>query len=422
MNFAGRIALGLVGLSACSAATPAPAALSRSCSVVWSAAPQRPVDQYQYPGAEQSFGIGTLQQTVRLAHSVRHLRVLFSNRFGTRPLVIGDAGVRRTGGGPSAPLIRLSFSSARSAVVPAGGERVSDVIAFDAKAGDRIAISSFFPQAPGVPQTVHLQGLEALRGSPSVDAVSAAELPQVAKLSPRYFLARVDACDDRPVRTIVTLGDSITDGTGSTAGADARYPDALARRLVAAGRSDLTVANMGIDGNRLLHGGFGDSALARLERDVLGVPGVGYLIVLEGINDIYLPEFTGNPAERVTAERIIGAYRTIIVRAHAAGIKVAIGTLTPDLGAERHYKGSFSEAGERTRQRVNRWIRTSGSADAIIDFDRALRDPGDPRRLNAAYDSGDQLHPNDRGYEVMAATIDMGFFRGDAPSRRPKER
>lgn len=207
---------------------------------------------------------------------------------------------------------------------------------------------------------------------------------------------------------IATLGDSITDGNRTTLGDLRSWPEELARRLAArrnGGR--YSVVNAGIGGNRLLGSGWGPSALARLDRDVLRIDGLSYLIVLEGTNDIGMAGrsvFGNNPA--VSADDMIAAYRQIIARAHARGVKVLLGTIMPFGGSATHY----SPANEQIRQAVNAWIRTSREADGVVDFDRLARDPADATKLQAAFGSQDGLHPGAAGYKAMGDAIDLSLF------------
>jgi lysophospholipase L1-like esterase len=203
---------------------------------------------------------------------------------------------------------------------------------------------------------------------------------------------------------VVAFGDSITDGVGSEVGANARWPNDLARRLDALGGPALAVADEGIGGNRVLTGSrwFGISAEARFGPDALDQPGVRDIIVLEGINDIGFSAAPPHPGTGVSAAQIIAGYRQLIARAHARGLKIFGATLPPFRGA-----GDYSAAGEAKREAVDHWIRTSGAFDGVIDFDAVMRDPADPLRLNPAYDSGDHLHPNDLGYQVMADAISL---------------
>ena len=207
---------------------------------------------------------------------------------------------------------------------------------------------------------------------------------------------------------VVAFGDSITDGMGTTLDADRAWASLLAKKLSAGRPGDsMSVVNVGLSGNRLLRHGFGISALARFDRDVLSMAGVRWMTVLLGINDITFPAVPGMPpTEAVTADDLIWGFKQIIERAHAHGIKVAGATILPVEGVN-----TYTESGEAIRQAVNQWIRTSGAYDAVIDFDAAVRDPANPKRLRAAFDPGDHVHPNDAGNEAMAAAIDVSIFR-----------
>ena len=209
--------------------------------------------------------------------------------------------------------------------------------------------------------------------------------------------------------TVVALGDSITDGVGSTAGANARWPNDLARKLDALGGPTLAVADEGIGGNRVLIGArcCGASAEARFGRDALDQPGVRDVIVLEGINDIGFGAGLGGD---IDAAQIIAGYRQLIAEAHARRLKIFGATLLPFQGA-----GYYTAAGEAAREAVNTWIRTSGAFNGVIDFDAVMRDPADPLRLNTAYDCGDHLHPNDAGYQAMADAISLKMLLPGAP-------
>jgi lysophospholipase L1-like esterase len=207
---------------------------------------------------------------------------------------------------------------------------------------------------------------------------------------------------------VVTFGDSITEGAGSTYDADHRYPDALAERLRAAGRP-MGVLNEGIGGNRVLTDSqwFGERGVARFWRDALAWSNVRTVIVLEGINDIGMSGWSNPlavPRRDVSAAQIIAGYRSMIRQAHLRGVKIIGATILPFKGAGDGY---YTEAGEKKRDQVNRWIRTSGAFDAVIDFEKAMADPKDPDAINPAYGSGDHLHPNDAGYRAMAAAVDI---------------
>jgi lysophospholipase L1-like esterase len=206
---------------------------------------------------------------------------------------------------------------------------------------------------------------------------------------------------------IVAFGDSITDGATSTVNANKSWPSQLAERLAANNATaNFAVLNEGISGNRILRDGTGTNALARFDRDVLGLPGVQWLMLLEGINDIGQGTRAGiAPADSVTADDIIGGMKQVIERAHAHGIKVVGCTLTPYLGASY-----ANDAGQAIRDAVNKFIRTPGIFDAVVDFDKATQDPANPKQFLAAYNNTDHLHPNDAGYKAMADAVDLKIF------------
>ena len=240
--------------------------------------------------------------------------------------------------------------------------------------------------------------------SPRPVTTPAANRPPASPITSQhwYFLDEVDVqAGPATGGTIVAFGDSITDGYHSTVGANDRWPNDLARRLLAGPSGQVhPVVDEGISGNRVLASSvlFGVNAEARFLRDAADVSRARYVILLEGINDI---GFTLTPAAQ-----IIAGYENLIAAAHAAGLKIFGATLTPFQGS-----GYYSAAGEAERETINHWIRTSGAFDGVIDFDRAIRDPADPRRLLPAYDSGDHLHPNDTGYQAMANAINLALFQ-----------
>jgi lysophospholipase L1-like esterase len=222
-----------------------------------------------------------------------------------------------------------------------------------------------------------------------------------------YFLSSVDVWADAEARAVVAIGDSITDGRGSTTNQNDRWPNQLARRLQQNPATALvSVLNQGMGGNRILRDGIGPNLLGRFERDVLALPRVRWLIVLAGINDIGTAagaRGAGQPA--ATAADLIAAYRQMILRARDHGIAVYGATILPFEGFSY-----FSAAGEADRQTINQWMRSSGELDQVIDFDAVARDPNAPSRLSAAVDGGDHLHPSAAGFRIMADAIDLGLF------------
>jgi lysophospholipase L1-like esterase len=350
----------------------------------------------------------TVRQTVRVSLGGERFRLRLSNEFGDAPVRIGRATVFLVGndGTPVAGSERdVAFDGLPGAVLPGGAPILSDPVDLDLPALSRLTVSLYLPD--DVPQpTIHLLGLATSQVGPG-DQASAPELVDAATTTQRVLLSGVDVERARPGRVIVTLGDSITDGANGTRDADRRWPDLLARRLQAAGRTDVAVANAGISGNRILspRAGLGVSALARFDRDVLAVPGATDVIILEGVNDIGMAWRDKDPYPP-TATDLVAGYRQMITRAHARGLRVFLATILPYEGANY-----WSEPGEAVRQAVNTWIRSGGEADGVIDFDLVMREPASPSRLAATYDSGDHLHPNDAGFRAMADAIDLTLFR-----------
>jgi lysophospholipase L1-like esterase len=401
--------------SAASAASAGSAGHGAHLLGTWSASPQPP----DLSGISRS---GFNHQTVRLIAYTHfpgsRLRVRLSNVFGSRPLLVGQADVALESAG--AAIVpgsdrRLSFHGRRRVTIPPGAEVYSDPVRLSVAAEQHLAVSLYLPAATG-PTTWHALAVQTNYvsgpGDHAADTAGDAFTTQVASW---FWLDGIDVVAPAPDRAVVTLGDSITDGTASTVNADARWPNFLARRLLAtpAGHR-VSVLDEGISGNRVLHDApcCGVSALKRLDRDVLRQDGVRWVILLEGINDIGFSGITGPetaPHTNVSAAQIIAGYRQIIARVHARGLRIYGATLTPFKGTV--FPGYYSPAGEQKRQAVNHWIRTSGAFDAVIDFDKAVRDPAAPLQLLPRYDSGDHLHPNDAGYAAMADAIDLALFR-----------
>ncbi|WP_439491089.1 SGNH/GDSL hydrolase family protein [Blastomonas fulva] len=351
----------------------------------------------------------TLRQIVRPSIAGSHLRVRLSNVFGTTPLRIGGATLARSTNNASgdidaATLRTLSFGGAAGAIIPPGGEWLSDPVAWSGGAFQDLAISVHVLAEPGG-QTSH-PGSRATSYVVRGDAARAPMLAGATAVDHWYLLSGIEVTSCKARDGVVVLGDSITDGRGSTTNGNDRWTDFLARRLD--GRA--AVINQGIGGNRVLLDGLGPNAMARLDRDVLAQPGIRHLIVLEGINDIgtLARQKTATAADHASlVDQITGAYAQIIARAHARGVKVHGATILPFMGNTFYDPDAASEA---DRQAINAWIRSSGAFDSVIDLDAVMRDPARPAHLNPAFDIGDGLHPNPAGFRAMADAVPLSLF------------
>ena len=347
----------------------------------------------------------TLRQVVRISTGGNRIRLRLSNEMSTRPLLLGAVHVALAGANgetlPGTDRV-VTFNQAQGATIPARAPLLSDPIAMPVKPLARLAISIHLPQ--GAPDaTVHSYSAATGWTAPG-DQTAATSLTDATTLGPRVIITGVEVENRNPARTIVTLGDSITDGVRATPDSDRRWPDLLAERLQRGGMTLTGVANAGISANRLLSEGDGYNALARFDSDVLAVPGVSHVVILEGVNDLGAAARDQQPMLPPAA--IIGAYRQMIARAHDRGVKVILATILPYKGA-----GYWSAAGEASRVAINDWIRTNREADGYVDLAQAIADPADPARMARAYDVGDALHPNDAGFRVMADAIDLSLFR-----------
>ncbi|MCC4253967.1 MAG: SGNH/GDSL hydrolase family protein [Pseudomonadota bacterium] len=377
-------------------------AQAQSWSRSWMAAP---LVSRTAPEKRPDLSDRTLRQVVRISTGGDRIRLRLSNEMSTRPLLLGAVHVALAGANgetlPGTDRV-VTFNQAQGATVPARAPLLSDPIAMPVKPLARIAISIHLPQ--GAPDaTVHSYSAATGWTAPG-DQTAATSLTDATTLGPRVIITGVEVENRKPARTIVTLGDSITDGVRATPDSDRRWPDLLAERLQRGGMTLTGVANAGISANRLLSEGDGYNALARFDSDVLAVPGVSHVVILEGVNDLGAAARDQQPMLPPAA--IIGAYRQMIARAHDRGVKVILATILPYKGA-----GYWNAAGEASRVAINDWIRTNREADGYVDLAQAIADPADPARMARAYDVGDALHPNDAGFRVMADAIDLSLFR-----------
>ena len=376
-----------------------------------------PPGQTFAPAPFTHFTNQTLRQIVHTSLGGARVRVVVSNAFGTAPLTIGAAHLAprdtgdaiRTGGAP------LTFSGRPSITIPPFAVAYSDPVALEVAPSSDLAIDLYLPGTTNTPSplSMHPAAYQTSYISDTGNHAGRAKLPTVATTRNWFLISRVEVDAPGAEGVIVAFGDSITDGAASTADRNSRWPDLLAQRMAVSSASPMRhgVANAGIGGNRVLSDaayGSGINALARFDADVLGQTGVTHVIVMEGINDIGNARATPIP----TAEDLIAAHKQLIERAHAKGIKILGATLTPFWGA-----GYYTDVGEAKRQALNEWIRTSKMYDGVVDFDKATRDPSDPKKFLAAYDSCDHLHPNDAGFKAMAEAIDLALFRSAGAKR-----
>ncbi|WBS03886.1 SGNH/GDSL hydrolase family protein [Pseudoduganella sp. SL102] len=392
------------------AALAMPAHAASDWQASWYAAPQPAWDPaFALPtNVPASVAGSTVREVLRLSTGGSSVRVVLSNRYGAVPMAVGAVRIARTAGGPGATSAidtasnrALTFAGSTEFTIPPGGTATSDPLAFPVVALERLTVSTWFP-GPAPLATFHW-GAQQTGYIEAGNATAAATLDKAQRLQGRAFLAAVHVAGQGG--SIVALGDSITDGNGSTPDRHRRWPDRLAERLAPQG---IAVANAGISGARLLSSKMGVKAIERFDADVLEQPGVTAVVVLLGTNDIGWPGTPFAPQDPpMTAERLVDGYRALVARAHARGVRVIGGTLPPfrDALPGTPFEGYWTPAKEAVRRDVNAWIRTSGEFDAVADFDAVLRDPADPARLLPAYDSGDHLHPGDAGFAAMARAV-----------------
>ncbi|KAI0023002.1 GDSL-like Lipase/Acylhydrolase [Xylariomycetidae sp. FL0641] len=414
---------------------------------IWTAMPQLTEPDNLPPAPFNETGVvfrnATLRQTLKVSLGATTVRLRLSNAFGGADLPVTGAALALPAHGSAgaaaivapASAVPLTFSGAAGFTVPAGALVVSDPVELrplgrggggggdngswpgnsTAAGNDDYPLDAFqiltvdlylasgqttnsITSHPGSRTTSYFApgnqlGVEDIT---SVDGVQSAEH--------WYFISAVEAwLPASSARACVVVGDSISDGRGSTTNANDRWPDVLGRRASAAG---VAVVNQAAGGNRVLRDGLGPNALGRWDRDVLARSGAGYAVVLEGVNDIGTAADAAG-AQRAVGDRLLAAFDQLVARAHARGLPVFAGTLTPFTGPGQAYGGAERE---RTRQRVNAWIRHGGRFDAVVDFDAVLRNASRPDVLQDRFDSGDHLHPNPAGYVAMAEAVPLELF------------
>jgi lysophospholipase L1-like esterase len=366
----------------------------------------------------------TVRERVRVSIGGGLICLRLSNEYGAAPLLIGSVTVAVPNDEASVrpgSIQAVTFEGRKSVTIPSGAATLSDPVDFPVASGAEISISLYFPKRVATP-TVHALALKRAVVSKHGDQTHAEKIEGGVESESSILVSAVLVPAEPSQSLVLAFGDSVSDGDGSTVDADRNWPKDLVRRLGKTPESSkVAVVHEGIAGNRLLSdgsggsAGFGISGLARFDRDALALPGVTHIVLLEGTNDIGFPgaklgeSCLADPAVVRTPEDLINAYRQLISRAHAHEVKVIGATISPCEGFV--ISGYSSEFKEAVRQAVNRWIRTSGSFDAAIDFDAVLRDPDHPSRLLPRFASPDHLHPNDAGYQAIADAIDLTFFK-----------
>jgi lysophospholipase L1-like esterase len=384
--------------------------------VTWgtSPAPQLPAEQMR--AAKLEFDNQTVREIVHTSISGNTVRVRLSNAYGKQTVEIGSVHIGRRAQGseivPGSDRV-LTFSGRPAVSIPPDALVLSDPVKLDVPASGDLAISIYLVK-PTIGAGIHYSAQQTSyigRG----DLTGAAGISPADTMTSWVFLAGVDVLAPETSGAVIAFGDSITDGARSTVDANRRWPNVLADRLLARSKGGkIGVVDAGIGGNRILHDAssnvrFGVNALARFDRDVLAQPGVKYVIVLEGINDLGHAGTSAPESETVSAEDLIAGMKQMIERAHEKGLKIFGATILPFEGTT--FKGYFTPEKEVKRKAVNEWIRTGRAFDGVIDFEKAVRDPKNPDQMLAVYDGGDHLHPGDAGYKAMGEAIDLSLFK-----------
>jgi lysophospholipase L1-like esterase len=356
----------------------------------------------------------TLRQTLHVSVGGNRMRLRFSNAFGDTALTITAARVALpVGGAAGVSAIRpgsdqpLTFQGRASVTVPAGAQTVSDVLNFELAPASNVTVTIYLARGQASQNITSHPGSRTTSYMVAGNHVADLDLVNTTSVAHWYFVSGVEVLADEFTQGVVMLGDSLTDGRGSTTDQNDRWPDQLASRLRARpSTARVAVLNQAAGGNRVLNDGLGPNLLARIDRDLLAQSGIRWAMVFEGINDIGTADAT-KAAQQSVADELIRAYEQIIIRAHAQHLLVYGATITPMVGSFYTDDAGLREA---TREVVNQWIRTSGKFDAVVDFDLAVRDPAHPTVIAPAFDVGDHLHLNPSGYQALAAAIDPGLF------------
>jgi lysophospholipase L1-like esterase len=357
----------------------------------------------------------TLREIVHTSIGGDTVRVHLSNAYGGQMVKVGAVhiAVRATDSSivPGSDRV-LTFGGRKTVALSTNAPALSDAVKLQVPAGGDLAISIYLPEAAEGAGIHYSAQQTSYIGKGDMTAAESIADPET--ITSWVFLTGVDVLAPESASAVVAFGDSITDGARSTVNANHRWPDFLAERLRERGGAEVGVLDEGIGGNRVLRDPaeniqFGMNALARFDRDVLAQPGVKYVIVLEGINDLGHAGTSAPKSEMPAAEDLIVGLKQMIARAHERGLKIYGATLTPFAGTA--FPGYYTPAKDAVRKEINEWIRTSKAFDGVIDFDKAVRDPNDPDQILPAYNGGDHLHPGDAGYKAMGAAIDLSLFQ-----------
>lgn len=382
-------------------------------------------DQFQQNATGVVFQDATLRQTIFLTQSAPKIRLVISNAFGGSDLPISAAtiavplnGSAGTAAIKPETLVPLTFSGGLpNFTIPNGARVISDPIDYPVTAQQILTISLYLSAGQTTNSITGHPGSRTTSFYAQGNQTGTADLssdPSTQSSAHWYFISAVEGYlpTSSSSGALAIVGDSITDGRGSTTDRNDRWPDNLVRRLQAANATalqrGLAVVNQAAGGNRVLADGLGPNALGRIDRDVLAHSGVRYVLLFEGVNDIGTAAATA-AAQGAVGDRLLAAYAQIIGLAHAKGLAVFGATITPFSG-NSSVQAYSDPTREVTRQRVNEWIRTSDRFDAVVDFDAAVRDPANETMLSPLYDSGDYLHLNPAGYVAMAQAVDLSLF------------
>ena len=421
MSFSPRSCFSLVALLALSLGAPGEATAQTATTTsfgdarwvaTWSSAPIAPgdttIDAIFGFGRHRAFDNETIRHITHTSVGGRRVRVRLSNVYGTQRLRIGAAQValrRADAAIYPASNRRVTFSGQASVVIPAGAVVLSDAVDLDVPADSDLAVSIYLPQPTGLATFHELTMQDSFISGPG-NFASATDIPNATRTDSTFFLTAVEVLPSTSIGTLVAFGDSIAQGGGSTKNLNRTWPDRLSDRFnTNPARPRLAVVNQGVGCGRILWDLCGPSALARFDRDVLATTGVSHVIIALGINDIMIPTSLpafGKPeyAEQLaTAQEIVGGLHQLALRARAAGLRVYGATITPFCSSTA--PGICTPENEAKRQAVNRWIRTGGAFDGVIDFDAVVREPSDPSRLQTDYNA-DGVHITDLGYQAMA--------------------